>query len=466
MGHKRGSNGEQMAKKSDYLQFHGNQYRVRLRVPSKLVPIIGTTVLIAPLGTNDPRAADVLKHGALAKLKERLRTAEKAQAADDPLMAEALRRRLFIDTGNRRGNQPLTREEEDERYGVIDRAHQIERTHGLQRAKEFVSLATGAVTPLTHHRTPFVEFKAYPIGSIGELDRGLTWLSEWMKASHYPLTVEAVDRTCAANFLREYLMIGRERRTATKTLGFLREYWRWMNETGRCTENPWTGQTLPNTPRSSRPVEEDNGKRPFTDDELATLIYGTTEQPLADVMRISALSGMRIEEIFQLRVRDCQGNYFSILQGKTANAKRKVPVHPDLVEIVARRTEGKRLDAFLIDEVPDVPPKTRDSRSDPIIKRFTRYRRKKGVDERPNDKRTSNVDFHSFRRWFVRSARNAMLRSKVGFDEWTFTWVVGHTDGGRNKTLDMGQHRYAGQDPEKAKKALVESVTLPPNPNK
>ncbi|ESX15312.1 hypothetical protein X766_26105 [Mesorhizobium sp. LSJC255A00] len=35
------------------------------------------------------------------------------------------------------------------------------------------------------------------------------------------------------------------------------------------------------------------------------------------------------------------------------------------------------------------------------------------------------------------------------------------SDSQRAKSLDLTQHGYAGQDPEKAKRALVEAVQLP-----
>ncbi|QSZ56313.1 hypothetical protein BTN45_03630 [Rhizobium sp. ZX09] len=90
------------------------------------------------------------------------------------------------------------------------------------------------------------------------------------------------------------------------------------------------------------------------------------------------------------------------------------------------------------------------------------------MDERPNRKRVSNVDFHSFRRWFIRSVRTSMLNNgNPGFDAWTFPAVVGHTEAvDRAKALDMSQQHYAGQDLEEARRKLVESVKLPPPPKK
>lgn len=207
-------------------------------------------------------------------------------------------------------------------------------------------------------------------------------------------------------------------------------------------------------------LEPDEGKRPYTDEEVAKLLYGPADGLLSKLMRIAALSGMRLEEICQLRVSDCKDEIFSIRSGKTVNAKRSVPIHSELENLVAECCVGKKDCDFLIDGLPLSPP-SRDTRSDPAAKRFTRYRRKRGVDERPNGKAKSNVDFHSFRRWFVRKVRDALLVGSAGFDLWTVVDVVGHSAIDRPKSLDLSQSQYAGSDPLASKKLLVESVKLP-----
>tara|TARA_R110002050_G_scaffold286612_1_gene437268 strand:- start:58 stop:366 length:309 start_codon:yes stop_codon:yes gene_type:complete len=95
-----------------------------------------------------------------------------------------------------------------------------------------------------------------------------------------------------------------------------------------------------------------------------------------------------------------------------------------------------------------------------MVKRFTRYRRKVGVGGGKGDR--SPVDFHSFRRWFSRKVRDALLAGDPGFDEWTLSWVVGHTDRDRPKSTELSQRGYAGVDPMEAKRRLVEAVQLPP----
>lgn len=83
------------------------------------------------------------------------------------------------------------------------------------------------------------------------------------------------------------------------------------------------------------------------------------------------------------------------------------------------------------------------------------------IDERPNGKAKSNVYFHSFRRWFIRKARDAMQEPNAGFDAWTIADVVGHDDEGVKDILKLTMSHYPGPSGDKAKKALVEAVNLP-----
>ncbi|MER9614563.1 DUF6538 domain-containing protein [Mesorhizobium sp. M0207] len=437
-----------MANQRQYLEWHGQQWRVRVKVPAKVRDLIGRGKLTFPLHTSDLSDADARKWPIVSRLKEVIVAANRALACNDPLEAEALKFRL-------------TKDDEATQYFLHNRATQVEAAEGFARAQAFYGLASGEITPLDHHADAFLAHQGYRQKSEGDFRRVLVWLTTWLRDSNLPVALEGVSRIEAGRFITESLVVGRGAQKAAAYLGFIRQYWTWLRDKGHLTaDNPWAGQTLPAPPRRQREADPDRGKRPFTDDEVVSLLAGDAGPLLNDMMRVGALSGMRVEEMCQLFVSDCVGEAFNVWAGKTDNARRTVPIHSGLVGIVERRIESKKPGDFLFEELPPTP-KSRETRSDPAIKRFTRYRRDIGVDERPNDKAKSNVDFHSFRRWFVRKVRNAKLAGDSGFDEWTLTWVVGHTDSDRAKSLDLSQHGYAGQDPEKSKKALVEAVKLP-----
>lgn len=156
-------------------------------------------------------------------------------------------------------------------------------------------------------------------------------------------------------------------------------------------------------------------------------------------------------EIITLWVEECPLDdhgigFFNIQQGKTSAAARKVPIHPDLIEIVRRRTYGKKPQDWLFHELA----KERDP-SDVYGKRFAKYREKLGVDDKREGRRRSLVNFHSFRRWFVTEAERA------GQPESTISQVVGHEEGRKSITFKV----YSGGTSDSQRRHCVEAVKLP-----
>jgi hypothetical protein len=122
---------------------------------------------------------------------------------------------------------------------------------------------------------------------------------------------------------------------------------------------------------------------------------------------------------------------------------------------------GKKGPAYLFDELPTPPPSSARERSQPVVKAFTRYRRAVGVDERSEGARQSNVDFHSFRRWFIKTARDALTSGRAsGYSYWTIAEVVGHS---KEDSLPLGMtmSRYGGDDTAEARHACVAAVRMP-----
>ena len=164
---------------------------------------------------------------------------------------------------------------------------------------------------------------------------------------------------------------------------------------------------------------------------------------------MAALSGMRIEELCRLKVRDCAGGLFKITKAKTTAGVRSVPAHPDLCSIVAGRSAGKSLDGYLFDELTDPPAGSPRERSMPAVKRFSRYMRAIGVAVLVPGKRRSLTNFHSLRRWFVTKAEHA------GQPETIIASVVGH----KRQGMTLGV--YSGGPNAAQFRACVKSVKLP-----
>jgi len=272
----------------------------------------------------------------------------------------------------------------------------------------------------------------------------LTDFEAWCGKHGVPTTIEAITKEVAGRYVSQELVSKKIHwATGNRKITACSAYWRWLMKRTAVSVNPWSGQSLSKVGKAKN---GDRPKRPFSDDEVRSLLAGRADPELADVMRVAALSGMRLEEIYRLTAADCAGGWFAVNQSKTDAGVRRVPIHPALEAIVARRCHGKRDTAYLFPEAGEA--KEGRERSAAVSKRFGRYRQTVGVHDRAKGKRHSRVDFHSWRRWFITTARNA------GIDRAVVAATVGHEAG--NLTDDV-YSRVAGA----ALVACVAAVQLP-----
>jgi integrase len=445
-----------MAESTEYLELHRSKYRVRVRVPDAVRHLFGGKVYLRQsLGTGNLKTASALKGEHVSRFKLQIAEALASVHPGATMWEEAKVLRT-------RHRAPALESTTDTAFEIVHRAEELARSEGFETAKAFADTAFGRTTPLTDHLEDFIGDKAYRPKSVLDLRRVMKWLATWLGQKHVPLTLETITQPVAGDFMR-HLVVARQldRKNAGKYISFLRTYWGWMEEQGHRPRNssPWLGR-LPEAKAPARGIilEPDGGKRAFTNDEMKRLLMGDPKQHIADLIRIAALSGMRLEECYLLRVRDAADGCFSVLTGKTANSTRKIPIHPDLKPIVERLSKDKKATDFLLDPEAEIVEHTQ-IRSQAASKAFGYYRRGLGIDERPNNKAKSNVEFHSFRRWFIQQARNALLAGAEGFNEWTIADVVGHSKDDLPLALTMSH--YPGPSPETAKLACVKAVRLP-----
>jgi integrase len=237
----------------------------------------------------------------------------------------------------------------------------------------------------------------------------------------------------------------------------LSSFWRWLEQRGHVKNNIWQGQSVP-----KRKVPKQEAKRPYTDEEIAKLMAGPAPIFLRDAMVTAALSGMRIDEIAKAKVRDIVDGCIEVHEAKSGAGERSVPIHPDAKEIIDRRCAGKASEDFLFPELPTPKEGSAIERSQKLVKAFVRYRRKLSIEDIPEGARQSRADFHSFRRWFIRRAGDALLNGATGFLPWTIADVVGHSK--EDVPLGMTMGRYPGHSSLEAERACVEAVRPPAAP--
>lgn len=310
-------------------------------------------------------------------------------------------------------------------------------------ALELIELTTGERVPVNHELTRYLEQEGIKASYESRTRNALTRLSDWMRQRPQGDNLHAVTPRLANTFA-DHLAAG-EIATATlnSLLSALSAYWAWMLRRQLVASNPWTGM-------QRKVVKRDRNadKRPFTDDEVKALLTGDASRTLHDMMRVAALSGMRLNEIGNLRVADVEADAFVVRVSKTTAGRRAVPVHPDLAPLVALRTAGKAPTDFLFEELT-APPSRPERRGGKVGDRFTAYRRALGLDARKDGRRQSDIDFHSFRRWFITKAEQADQPIHV------IQATVGH----KREGVTLGT--YSGGPSLDQRRKVVESVRLP-----
>lgn len=444
-----------------------------MSVPSDLQKQVGKTKLKEALPTDSLVTANQLKHPVIARLKATIDRYRSASPSDS-LTHEALAlRQVLLQTD---------RTSEPHEYGDYDaisdaivlRAEEIAGPPVTTedgdpvfspdrevRAATFADIAFGRVTPLDTPMEAFLaEKKKWNARTTADFERAFGYLKAWMVSKSYAPTVEALTKRVAGEFVSNRLVEGGlAGATINKYLSGLSGYWEWLINKGYAETNVWKGQRV----EKKQHIDEEEEMRPFTADELDKLFTGQPRRTFVyDAMAIAALTGARLGVIVSLKVRDCRGDNFRFARAKREKRSRLVPIHPDLRGLVYARTRGKKPDDDLFPELPPLGPNDdpRRERGQPLTKSFNTYRNSLGVDDpRPSDGR-SRVVFHSFRRWFISSASDALNNGATGYSPWTIAEVVAHSQD--DMPLDMTMGHYKAPDEAKARRACVEAVQLPP----
>lgn len=456
-----------------HLQLKGNLYRFRRGVPTDLrqhfdrkgfyVVSLGTGDVVEAKRRRDELEretdrlfAELRRGGISAPTRDIIRELGETWARElRESRADALAWTAKI-TG--RDEAQIDDEEVETAEGFIfEEADRIEREHGDDAKTKFLNEAFGRVG-VGHYRDAYLAEVRLAPKTIRDRTGHLNRFARWADAEG--LSLADINRRTAGRYFTTELA-GGDRWTARKHLSSLKGYWQYLTVRGHVEkkDNPWEGQQLPDRSRRVERGARDNDERPFTAEEMQKLFYAPEEdrrkaagrgfgQQIDDAMRIAALTGMRLAEIITLwsAESDADAKFFSIGQGKTGAAIRRVPIHPDLMEIVKRRTKGKQPSDWLFHELQH-----KSEPGDTFGKRFRRYRERLDVDDRREGKRRSLVNFHSFRRWFITEAERADQPVS------TIAAVVGHQEGREGMTFGV----YSRGPSDEQLRSCVEAVKLP-----
>lgn len=449
--------------------------------------------LIRSLGTRDKQEAIKRRDKALAAMREDLDTRLVAAGLlpihghwqpdwmkPENLIADALDARREIQNASQRADDDF----EDDLQGLSDPRRRMmdgmdlmleDRTEKLNAAgkdggkyyRQFREIALGESTPFSAILDRWMKERASTAShSLLSLDRAtLNHFSRYLAHSQdlpepedlmsflRSQIVEDVPKRVLGEFA-EWLMDEQNlsAKTAANRITPLKVMWDFAIKKHILEgPNPWQGATAGLKRKAGKqPVT----LRPYTASELIRLFEADPNKAkrwawgpaIRDMMRLSLFTGARQNELASLTVgrilnRDgAEGPLWGIQVtndvAKTRNAVRRIPLHPLVQPIIARRlsaADASNPDALLFPDCKPGGPGMK--RGYYFAKRFPDFR-KAVLGDASNDV----VDFHSFRRSFITYFELANANGASACTEIMRDRLVGH------ESKSMAGNTYAARD--------------------
>lgn len=387
-----------------------------MQVPRHLWDIAKTREFVRALGTTDLREAERLKHNHVAEFKRRI--SELERRGDDPMQEVFQKALAFKDAMARNAGRLLDLPEHCGDVPVnemilsdaLDEAKDIVDEFGDEVARRFMQVVEGAAL-LRDLYPRWLDETAPP---PKRRDLYLVALKAFIAWAGPHVTTEEVTRAKAGGFISFLLDGTRTAATVDRYRSTLATLWRWLGEKGLVDRdrNPWLDHSSIRRSGSAKPKTKRKG---LTDEQLEKVLSGTYSgayaQAIADLTRLTLVTGARLEELGRLKRTDIEtrgdGKWLAIRDGKTEAAVRLIPVHRSVNHILQRRLRRKR--ELLFD---DLHPGPYGRRTHHLSKVYGRFRKEVGVGER-------GADFHALRHTFTSAMEGAgvplpMLQLIVG----------------------------------------------------
>jgi integrase len=405
------------------LKRRGHTYYVRVAVPPELRRVVGAEEVLRTLKTRDLAEANRRKHAAIATLQAEWAQLQ-GQPQSNPRSASAILQEARELLGAIRAGTITADQAEAALDATVDgftEQHDVDAEGDPEvpegdaeaiRTAYRVLTTDGAVHLLSETAETYLTEKSRSITKAGRETkrRHIDGFAKWLQVD---VEVRTIDKARAGRYVTEKLApSGLSVKTITDAIDNLSSFWNWMEGRGYVDVNVWKGKAA--TVRASTRGGVTAKRRPWTDAELLKLLKGTKDDPrLYPLVALGAYTGMRLEELAQLKVEDFDGSALSVREGKTASAVRRVPVHPVIANLV-KRLASTSTDGYL---VSDLKPGGIDGRrSHYASRRFGAAKVRLGFTDK-------GLVFHTLRNAFMQRCEDAEV------PESTTKLIVGHSRG-------------------------------------
>lgn len=385
-----------------HIEKRRNLWYATLKVPPKLQPVVGKAKFLQSLGTPDRRRAETLAMPVVALWKAQLR---KAGGETDAVLVEAMRWREAIKQVQEVGDEDS---EQELRGQVVEAAYALEDLRGETVARRWASVAQGEKTPSSLH---LEEWKA-SIAGLKQKTQDQMVKDVQRLVDNFPM-LEDITPRAASRWVAQLQKEGASVSSLERMMSAWRSYWKFLMR-------PAIGAAPP----KSDPFDKDYVLRtradkkepwlPFPAEDVPKLwaaAEAKKDQQLADLIRLGAYTGARIDELCKLKLSQVKEDRFCIGEAKTAAGVREFPIHTAIRPLIQRlRAESEKAgDEYLL---AGLQVNKYGIRADAIGKRFGRLKTKLGYGK-------LHV-FHSLRKTLVTLLENAGVPEGLAAD------IVGH----------------------------------------
>jgi integrase len=413
-----------------HLKKRRQTWYARHTIPPSLQGVLGRSEFVRSLKTRDLREANQRKHAVLAQMQREITraafTASLPKDSAEYLLRAAARQRRAVQQGR------LSESDAERRLDALVARHLHSRRseskgrepaalvpESQQRALKLAHRALHGeeVAPLRRLTSTYLAEIQTHIRkqTYREKQRHLEALAGWLKTD---CEVTAISKRVAGRYMTEALtQAGLAPKTIKDILSNLSAFWVWLEGRGFVDQNPWRGMSRTvKTPMRGVAL----ARRAWTNAELLQLLQGVPpDDPLFAAVALAIYTGMRREEIAQLRVGDFEHDALIVREGKSPSAIRGVPVHPVIATLIDQLRKHS-WDGYLI---PGLLEGGADAKRGHYLgKRFGALIRKAGFAD-------PSLVFHTLRHSFIQRCEEG------GVPESSAKLLVGHS---RRSSLTYG----------------------------
>jgi len=382
-----------------YLRQYREGWYVRIRVPNELRSIIGVGEIKRTLRTRDKQEAQKRKHAVLAEIMTRFDAA-------------------------RRG-------EDWQGVGSVSVAHPqamepLRGSIGLSPQSEQVECYRTASTPLGDTLKVYLDEKKLTVTNQ-TFNTKKRRLRDFAEHVGIHIDMASISKRSAGDYVTKVLVLKCDRyqrplsvKTKKDIASDLRAFFHWSEARGFIDNNPFSNvmttlrSVIKGVPSTRRGWNRSELLRLLSDEGM------TKDKVMAGLVLIALYSGMRGNEIAELRLEDVTEDYMRVVDGKNTNSIRKVPIHQKIASLV-RHLKSTSNDGYLLEGL------TRggedNKRYHNIGKKFNRRKDKLGF--------SKDTVFHSFRHSLATALENAEVPRELA------EMVVGHSNQNRGLTYSL-----------------------------